>query len=307
MNKSILITGANVGLGKETARQLANLSTTEKIYLACRNEQKAKAAKTELEKGTKKSIFEIVLMDITDADSVKKAISTIDESIDALVLNAGGMGGKNPGQMTDSGMNFISATNLLGHVILVEELIKQNKLNNRVVYVSSEAARGIEKMGMHRPKLETTSSDELASILDGSYFGSKLDPSQAYGHVKYVGTLWMSSLARKHPNVDFISISPGATSGTAAADNLPFALKFMFKYILMPIVMPLRGMIHSIEKGAQRYVEALTNSNFKSGSFYASEEEKVTGVLVEQQTIFPDLSNVTYQDNAYEAIHRFIK
>jgi len=43
--KVALITGANAGIGKEVARQLGALETAEKIYLACRNEEKATAAK----------------------------------------------------------------------------------------------------------------------------------------------------------------------------------------------------------------------------------------------------------------------
>ena len=52
MIKSILITGANGGLGKECARQLALQDGIEKIYLGCRNEEKAKAAKQDLEEST---------------------------------------------------------------------------------------------------------------------------------------------------------------------------------------------------------------------------------------------------------------
>ena len=48
MVKSIMITGANSGVGKEAARQLAMFDSTEKIYLACRNEDKAKLAKKSL-------------------------------------------------------------------------------------------------------------------------------------------------------------------------------------------------------------------------------------------------------------------
>ena len=59
MNKSILITGANAGIGKECARQLALIQGTEKIYLACRNEERAQAAKKELEAATGKAIFQI--------------------------------------------------------------------------------------------------------------------------------------------------------------------------------------------------------------------------------------------------------
>ena len=61
-NTSILITGANVGLGKETARQLALKPETERIILACRNIIKAEAAKLDLEKSTGKSIFEILII-----------------------------------------------------------------------------------------------------------------------------------------------------------------------------------------------------------------------------------------------------
>ncbi len=39
----VLITGANAGLGREAARQLAEQTQVEKIYLACRNDQKAEA------------------------------------------------------------------------------------------------------------------------------------------------------------------------------------------------------------------------------------------------------------------------
>ncbi len=57
MNESILITGANIGLGKETARQLALKTETKKIILFCRNAAKAESAKKDLEQQTGKKIF----------------------------------------------------------------------------------------------------------------------------------------------------------------------------------------------------------------------------------------------------------
>mgnify|MGYP001134218159 CR=1 FL=1 len=65
MNNTIMITGANAGIGKDTARQLAFISTTEKIYLACRNQTKAEAAKKYLEEKTGRDIFEIIIMDVS--------------------------------------------------------------------------------------------------------------------------------------------------------------------------------------------------------------------------------------------------
>lgn len=91
--KTVLITGANAGLGKEVARQLALRQDTAKIYLACRNEAKATAAQADLETSTRKAIFEIVLMDMTDLETVRSAASALDEPIDAVIMNAGGNGG----------------------------------------------------------------------------------------------------------------------------------------------------------------------------------------------------------------------
>ncbi|EIC30336.1 SDR family NAD(P)-dependent oxidoreductase [Methylomicrobium album] len=307
-NKSILITGANVGLGKEAAKQLALTTETEKIYLGCRNDQKAEQAKKELEALTNKSIFEVIVLDVLNPDSVRNAVRELKNPVDALILNAGGQGGKHPGALTPSGMTNIAATNLLGHVVLVDELIKVGKLNNEVLYVSSEGARGIKGI-MKRPSLKTNSVSEFISVLNGSFSEPKLDGSESYGYgyIKYIGTLWASANARKYPQIKFISVSPGNTSGTAGYDNLPLLTKFLFKYIFAPIVMPLIGMIHSLQKGAARYVEVLGNQDLASGDFYASKDGKVTGAMVEQGQIFPDLKNIVFQDNAYEALHSFIK
>jgi len=77
MNESILITGANIGLGKETARQLALKNETKKVILFCRNRARAEAAKKDLEEKTGKKIFEIIIGDVADANSVRRAVEQI--------------------------------------------------------------------------------------------------------------------------------------------------------------------------------------------------------------------------------------
>ena len=74
MIESILITGANAGLGKETARQFALKQETKKVILFCRNRARAEAAKKDLEEKTGKKIFEIIIGDVADANSVRKAV-----------------------------------------------------------------------------------------------------------------------------------------------------------------------------------------------------------------------------------------
>lgn len=306
MNKSILITGANGGIGKDTARQLALLDTTEKIYLACRNEARAVEAKKSLEESTGRSIFEIILMDVTNLDSVRTAVASLKEPIDALIMNAGGMGGKNPKKITKDGVTMMFATNVLGHVVLLDELLKANMLNNVALYAGSEAVRGVKKMGMKQPNLPTSSVEEFKAIMDGSLFKSKWDPMEAYGYVKYAASQWMSSESRKHKNIRFINMSPGGTKGTAVMDDLGVFMSFMYKYIAMPILMPLMGMAHSLETGAKRFVDGINNESLTSGVFYGSKANVLTGPIIDQSTIFPDLNNLSFQDNASEAIHNFI-
>jgi NAD(P)-dependent dehydrogenase (short-subunit alcohol dehydrogenase family) len=307
MNESILITGANIGLGKETARQLALRKETKKIILFCRNQAKAEAAKKDLEEKTGKKIFEIIIGDVSDANSVRKAVEKIKEPIDAVILNAGGMVGKTAANITPSGMNDLAATNILGHVVLVEDLIKHDKLKKAVLSVSAEAVPGVKMLGMKPVSMRTSSVDEFAAVLDGSYFGDKFDVTQAYGYVKYVMTMWTLSMARKYPDLKFIVASPGNTKGTEAPNNLPPAMKFMVKYFMMPVVFPLiGGMVHKLEVGAKRFVDGISDERYKSGVFYASKEGKLSGDMVDQSTFYTDLKNTTFQDNANEAIHHFM-
>lgn len=302
-----MITGANAGIGKNVAKQLAFLNDTEKIYLACRNESKAIKAKKELEEQTGKAFFEIIIMDLSDLISVKKAVSLLNTPIDALIMNAGGSGGKTPLTLTKDGVTTIFATNVLGHVVLLEELIKANKLNNVALFAGSEAARGIPKMGMKRPDLKTSSSDEFASIINGEYFSDKKFSSPlAYAQVKYIGAMWMASLSRENPSLKFITMSPGSTQGTETASDFPKAFQFVYNNILMPVILPLMGMSHSLDKGTKRITDGINDSSLKSGVFYASKEKVLTGPIIDQSTIFPDLKNETFQDNANAAVHRFI-
>src|SRR5271170_7352829 len=206
MNESILITGANIGLGKETARQLALKKETKKVILFCRNQARAEAAKKDLEEKTGEKIFEIIIGDVTDANSVRTAVEEIKEPIDAVVLNAGGVVGKTAAKFTPSGMNQLAATNILGNVILVEELIKRDKLRKTVLSVSAEAVPGVKMLGVKPVSMRTSSVDEFAAVLDGSYFGKKFNALQAYAYVKYAETMWTLSMARKYPKLKFTAI-----------------------------------------------------------------------------------------------------
>lgn len=302
MLKSVLITGANAGLGKECARQLA-LKGVDKIYLGCRNTDKARIAQRELEQLTGKKVFHIFQLDVSDLDSVSRAVTNLPEAVEGLVMNAGGTGGKQFTSKTQDGVTQIFAVNLLGHVALTEQLLAAEKLTKVALYAGSEAARGVNEMGMKRPDLKTSSVEEFVAICNGKYFGKVTDATIPYGPIKYMAALWMSSIARKHPDIRFVTISPGGTTGTEGFNTLSPVKQYVMKGMMQ--LMLLLGKVHRVETGAERYVQGLLNDNFKTGVFYAS-QKGMTGPLGDQRSLFADLDNETFQDNAYTAIHRFL-
>jgi NAD(P)-dependent dehydrogenase (short-subunit alcohol dehydrogenase family) len=300
--KTVLITGANAGIGKDVARQLALRPDMARIYLACRNKDRATTAKAELEAKTGRPIFDIIVMDVADPGSVRDGLEAINGSLDALVMNAGGIGGKTPMDLTADGATYVFASNVLGHAVLLEALLAEDRLGEVAVFAGSESARGVPKLRMKRPSFVSTSADELATVIDGSYFADrKTDRNLAYGQVKYIGALWMAYLARQHPDRRFITVSPGNTSGTDGPNGLGLPLRLAARY-----VMPALGISHKLDVGARRLVDGVTDPTLSSGVFYASAANKLTGPLVDQADIFPDLANPSFQDHADEAIHRFI-
>ena len=249
--KTALITGANVGLGKEVARQLALRPEISHIYLACRNRDRAIAAQAELEAATGRHIFEIILMDVADLNSVRAGLDAIDESVDALVMNAGVIGPQ-AFKLTVDAVTTGFATNVLGHVVLLEGLLKEDRLGEVAVFVGSEAVRGVPKLRMKPPKFVSHSADEFATMIDGSYFaGKKADFNMAFGQAKYIGALWMAYLARQHPDRRFITVSPGNTTGTQAASDLPLPMRIGAKYIL-----PTLRLSHKLDVGAKHWLTA---------------------------------------------------
>jgi NAD(P)-dependent dehydrogenase (short-subunit alcohol dehydrogenase family) len=299
--KTALITGANAGIGKEVARQLALRPDFDRILLACRNRERAEAAQAELEAETGRSIFEIVLMDVADPRSVRPALASISGAVDALVMNAGVIGPHSMG-LTVDGVTTVFATNVLGHVVLLEGLLAEGRLGEVAVLAGSEAVAGVPKLGMKRPSFASTSADELATVIDGSYFaGRKADFNLAFAQAKYIGALWISYLARRHPNLRFVTVSPGNTTGTGAPSDLPLPMRVAAKYAL-----PALGFAHKLDVGAKRLVDGVTDPTLSSGAFYASAANKLNGPMVNQAEILPDLATPSFQDNANEAIHRFI-
>jgi NAD(P)-dependent dehydrogenase (short-subunit alcohol dehydrogenase family) len=304
-SNSVLITGANAGLGRELARQLGARDEIARVYLGCRDRQRGQAALDGLTAETGRDVFRLVIVDVADVDSVRTAVAALPGPVDALVMNAGGSGGKRPATRTRDGVTQIFAVNVLGHAALLEGLIAAGKLTKVAVLVGSEAARGVSRLGIPRPAFASGSVDEFASVIDGRYYDAhKFSGPGAYGQVKYLGALWMGSMARRHPQLRFVTMSPGGTRGTGTASEMNPVMRFVYNHIMMGLIA--KKITHTVDVGAARLVNAVQETGYGRGTFYGSAENTLTGPVLDQSTIFPDLADQQLQDNAGKAIQQYL-
>lgn len=140
--KVILITGANTGIGKETAKEL--LKRGGKVYIACRSLDKANQAREDLMAETGKTDIHVRQLDLCSLESVRafaKGFLQEEPRLDILINNAGVMAC--PKALTKDGFEQQLGVNHLGHFLLTNLLLDRLKASapSRIVNLSSLAHR----------------------------------------------------------------------------------------------------------------------------------------------------------------------
>ncbi|XP_047738488.1 retinol dehydrogenase 12-like isoform X2 [Hyalella azteca] len=170
--QTVVITGANVGIGKETARDL--LRRGAHVILACRSFSKAEEARRSLlGEGGK---VEVRLLDLSSLQSVRDfAAGLVKDNIKVHILinNAGVF--MCPYMETQEGFEMQMGTNHLGHFLLTNLLLPQMKQHGepaRIINVSSTACLGgkIDLDDLFQKKkpydaLQSYSNSKLANVL----------------------------------------------------------------------------------------------------------------------------------------------
>ncbi|KAM7300809.1 retinol dehydrogenase 11-like [Ixodes scapularis] len=137
--KTVIVTGGNAGIGKETAKELARRKA--RVILACRNLEKADKAMQEIFEETQQKVV-IKRLDLASLRSVREFAEDIlktESRLDVLVNNAGLINDRSKVQLTEDGYEVCFQTNYLGHfllTILLSELLKKSA-PSRVINLSS--------------------------------------------------------------------------------------------------------------------------------------------------------------------------
>ena len=197
-NKVVIITGANRGIGKEAAKEIAKLGA--KVYMACRSLDSANKAKEEIIKETKNENVFVRELDLASIESINKFAASFkneESRLDVLINNAGISSGSK--KLNDAGVELTFAINVLGHHYLTKLLIDllEKSSPSRIINVASEYAGGLD-------------------LSDINYDKRSYNTTAAYKQSKQANRMltreWANHLIGK--NISIYSMTPGWVPST---------------------------------------------------------------------------------------------
>ena len=196
-NKLFIVTGANTGIGKITARELARGGA--RVLLACRSEAKTRAVIEELGREVPGAKLEYIALDLSDLTSVRtcaEAILARNEPIHGLINNAGMAGAKG---LTRDGFELTFGTNHLGPYLFTRLLLDRIKQagHGRIVTVASKShydAKGIDWDALRKPTRSVTGMREyevskLSNVLFTKELARRLEGTDVTTYALHPGVV----------------------------------------------------------------------------------------------------------------------
>jgi NAD(P)-dependent dehydrogenase (short-subunit alcohol dehydrogenase family) len=244
--RTAVITGANTGLGYETAAALA--AKGAHVVLAVRNLDKGKEAADHITHRSPGANVSLQELDLTSLESVRAAAEQLKstyDAIDLLINNAGVM--MTPKSTTKDGFELQFGTNHLGHFALTGLLL------DRVLAAQGSRIVTISRQG-HRFARTGIRFDDLQWERSYSRVG-------AYGQSKLANLMFTYELQRRLIGTNTIAAAahPGG-SNTELARNLPVAVRGLAT-VLAPLM-------QGPEMGALPTLRAATDPGVLGGQYF---------------------------------------
>lgn len=244
--RTAIVTGANSGLGYDTAAALAGKGAA--VVLAVRNLDKGNEAVERIRKSTPNAVVSVQELDLSSLDSVRKAADELRAAhprIDLLINNAGVMYVPSR-ETTEDGFEMQFGTNHLGHFALTGLLLDNLRSvdGSRVVTVSSVGHRIMARIRFEDPHFETG-----------------YNRVQAYGQSKLANLLFTYELQRRLASAGAPTVATAAHPGFSDTE--------LMRYI--PVYVPdvvWRIFTQPADKGALPTLRAATDPNVQGGQYY---------------------------------------
>jgi len=243
VGKTAIVTGANTGIGFETARALAKKGS--RVVLACRSREKGDAAVAKIAAEKPKGNVKFAALDLADLGSVRafaEGFAAENGGLDLLINNAGVM--MCPESKTEQGFELQFGVNHLGHFALTVLLMPLLRVTPkaRVVTVSSIAHRS-GKM----------------TFEDLNFTERGYNAMAAYGQSKLANLLFTFELQRKFETAGADTIAVAAHPGWTSTD---LQRHTWWARMLNPLL------AMTSEKGALPTLRAATAGDVKGGEYY---------------------------------------
>lgn len=252
-DKVVIITGANKGIGKEAAKQIAKLGA--KVYMACRSLDSANEAREEIviESGNQ-NVF-VKHLDLASVDSIinfAEQFKKEESKLDVLINNAG-LWIKTK-KLTNLNVEQTFAVNVLGHQLLTQLLIDElkNVATSRIINVASHYAGGLD-------------------IDDINFDKRNYNETLAYKQTKQANRMLTREWARRleKDNISVYSMTPGFIPDTELFREQNVVGKFLIKVFAL-----IEG--RTIEQGADTNVWLASADKIKgsNGGFFNQRKEE---------------------------------